>query len=195
MKNTDPKIEEIVIKQIEADENLGDHSGGSGHLSNVSYYIDHIEVLKEGHIQYFYTIEILTEFTSWPDNPPYENHYQKNIMIDANYQIVEKSEKKYYSISELPNDIAWPLVQKEINKTIVKFFAHIEWNYGENRAPFEAPPIFNQNQTFYTCELVVPDSDNYIIQVKTPFSLLTKFNEMLLNDFHYQVNDDLDLIL
>ena len=75
---TEKEIEDLVKQRIEADEKLGDQAGGSGHLSHVSYRIDSIKSKEiEGNkleITYTYTLLIESEFTYYPDNPPYEGN-------------------------------------------------------------------------------------------------------------------------
>ena len=70
--------QEIVRKKIEKDEKIGCGGSKSGHKSNVSYQIDDIKMksLKDNttQIHYSYTLYIETEFTYYPDNPPYEYH-------------------------------------------------------------------------------------------------------------------------
>ena len=74
------QIKDIVKQRIESDEKLGDQAGGSGHLGNVSYRVDSIESREiEGgklEIIYKYTLITETEFTYYPDNPPYESAHE-----------------------------------------------------------------------------------------------------------------------
>lgn len=89
------KIRDIVDYRIKMDEKLGDQAGGSGHMSHVDYVINEInEPVISGanwKIRYKYTIIITTEFTYYPDNPPYEYPHTNEIIIDAEGKIIEKS--------------------------------------------------------------------------------------------------------
>ena len=80
------KIENLVRQKIEKDEKLGHQAGGSGHMSHVSYTIDSIETKdtdeEKIEISYKYTIVVETEFTYYPDNPPYEYLYEGKLIID-----------------------------------------------------------------------------------------------------------------
>jgi hypothetical protein len=80
------KIENIVKQRIETDEKLGDQAGGSGHMGNVSYRIDNIDTreIEDGkmEIAYKYTLITITEFTYYPDNPPYESSRENTVIID-----------------------------------------------------------------------------------------------------------------
>ncbi|MFP4364147.1 MAG: hypothetical protein ACLFR1_09785 [Spirochaetia bacterium] len=40
----------------------------------------------------------------------------------------------------------WEQIQEDVVNYILKFFGYIEWNYGENRAPFEYPPEFSRKE-------------------------------------------------
>jgi hypothetical protein len=75
------EVRNIVWKQIEKDESPGEQVGGSGHLSQVDCKIDYvdepIQVPEGWEITYRYTVSITTEFTIYPDNPPWENVYEK----------------------------------------------------------------------------------------------------------------------
>jgi len=88
------KIREIVELQIKKDEKLGNQAGGSGHLSHVDFEINSIDdPVKTGEnwkIKYAYTTIITTEFTYYPDNPPYEYKHSREIIINSNYQIIEE---------------------------------------------------------------------------------------------------------
>ena len=76
----------IICSKIESDENLGDHSGGSGHLSYKEYSLNDFSVTeKTGNtlsIKYFYTISITNEFTIYPENPPAEFKKESEIIIN-----------------------------------------------------------------------------------------------------------------
>lgn len=95
------KIREIIWKQIEQDENPGEHVGGSGHLGQIDCWISEIDKLKrvaEGwEITYRYKVSITTEFTVYPDNPPYETIYEKTIIINDAGEILVKLGSKLIS--------------------------------------------------------------------------------------------------
>ncbi len=86
------EIEEIVNNIIKQDEKLGEQVGGSGHLAHNSYKIDKIEteILIDNRlrINYNYTTYIETEFTCYPDNPPYEYQHSGSIVINDNKNII-----------------------------------------------------------------------------------------------------------
>ena len=90
------EIEKIVRNKIESDEKLGDHAGGSGHMAHVSYELvqisDPIKINEGYKIDYEYKIEITTEFTYWPDNPPQTYLNQKSILINADGKIISELE-------------------------------------------------------------------------------------------------------
>ena len=92
------QLNNIVKKKIETDEVLGDQVGGSGHMGNVSYEIDKIEdpvKIEDGwKITYEYTTSVITEFTIWPDNPPYESRHSKSITVNDSGEIIKESDKE-----------------------------------------------------------------------------------------------------
>ena len=79
-------IEQLVNQQISKTETLGSRSGGSGHMGHTSYRIDEIKTKQlEGDktkISFTYTLIVETEFTYYPDNPPYESSYSGVIVVD-----------------------------------------------------------------------------------------------------------------
>ena len=94
---TDAQLQEIVKNQIEKDEKLGDQAGGSGHLGFVSYRIKKISDPEESQVEkgrtwkisYEYVTIVETEFTYYPDNPPYESLHEKTIILDDSGTIIE----------------------------------------------------------------------------------------------------------
>ena len=82
------EIEDIVKQRIETEEKLGDQVGGSGHMGNVTYRLDNIDTreIENGKLEiyYKYTLITVTEFTYYPDNPPYESSRENNIIININ---------------------------------------------------------------------------------------------------------------
>ena len=98
--DSDPR--DIVNAKIKEDEDLGEKVGGSGHLGFITYEIDKIckpEGVKTQkgqawEITYVYTIIVETEFTHYPDNPPYERKYKKTIIVDDKGNIIRESQKE-----------------------------------------------------------------------------------------------------
>jgi hypothetical protein len=88
----------VVIQNIEKNENLGEKSGGSGHLSYNSYNLEEIyPPVQKGNkweVTFKYSIFTETEFTIEPDNPPYKKTYQKTIFIDEKYEKIKENDKK-----------------------------------------------------------------------------------------------------
>jgi hypothetical protein len=82
---TKEQIEEAVHRQIESDEKPGDQAGGSGHMGYVDYTVDEIgepvEMDNGWEVSYRYTIEVTTEFTIEPDNPPYRYPKEGKVII------------------------------------------------------------------------------------------------------------------
>ena len=86
------KIEQAIKQYIESTHKLGDQAGGSGHMSNVSYNIDEFNFKEQadGNIElmFKYTLITETEFTYYPDNPPYEDHYEKQLLLNRELNII-----------------------------------------------------------------------------------------------------------
>ena len=108
---TDERLQEIIEAQIAKDEKLGGQSGGSGHLGDVGYVLDGVdEPVRLGNaweVTYRYTIIVTTEFTIYPDNPPYEYSHVKTITLDDEGGVVSEGERRLVSTSwepELPPD-------------------------------------------------------------------------------------------
>jgi hypothetical protein len=84
---TEEKIKEIVEAWIQNTGKLGSYSGGSGHLSHVTFRIDSVSsrILDNStsEISFFYTLLTETEFTCYPDNPPYETPCLATIIVDT----------------------------------------------------------------------------------------------------------------
>jgi len=99
---SDAELKEIVDAQIRKDETLGEQAGGSGHLGYVEYEIDEISPPKmveteEGQgwqLTYSYTLVVTTEFTYYPDNPPYEYKYRKTVVVDNKGELIKESPKE-----------------------------------------------------------------------------------------------------
>lgn len=90
---TGEKIEILVGAEINKREKLGFQRGGSGHMGHVSYRIDAIRLTECGkgitEIVFDYTLMVETEFTCYPDNPPYEYPASGVIRIDTDGKLVE----------------------------------------------------------------------------------------------------------
>jgi len=87
------KINQIITKYLEVSENVGEHAGGSGHLSDKSVKITKIfeaflNAPNTWEISFQYVVFVITEFTYYPDNPPHETHYKSSIIIDDLGQII-----------------------------------------------------------------------------------------------------------
>ena len=92
--------EQIMLKLepwLNSREEAGEKAGGSRHLSFVSYKVNEIlnkEKKPEGwHIDFSYTQYIETEFTYYPDNPPYEYSGKIKILMTFEGEILKKIEE------------------------------------------------------------------------------------------------------
>ena len=99
---SEEKVRKIVEANIKQNEDLGDRVGGSGHLGYISYQINEISKPKKitvdkqsgWEITYTYTLFVETEFTYYPDNPPYEYRYEKTIVVDDKGHILKEMPKE-----------------------------------------------------------------------------------------------------
>jgi len=86
------EIEAIIRKQIELLEKLGDQGSSSGHMSNISYELNDYSTheTEDGliHVEYSYTTYVETEFTYYPDNPPYGYKHKRIMIIDKEGTII-----------------------------------------------------------------------------------------------------------
>jgi hypothetical protein len=112
---SEKRLREILEAQIAKDEKLGSQSGSSGHLGDVGYALDEIdEPVRRGEgweVTYRYTIIVTTEFTIYPDNPPYEYGHEKTITLDEKGVVVSEGEKRLVSTNwetETPPDLPAP---------------------------------------------------------------------------------------
>lgn len=84
----------LILERVTKNENLGEHAGGSGHLSHTSLH--DLKVVSQKNtslgleVEYSYTLVVTTEFTIEPDNPPYEYHRKAKIIIGNNGEVVEE---------------------------------------------------------------------------------------------------------
>ena len=101
------RLKEIVEEQIARDEKLGSQAGGSGHMGDVGYVLDGIEepLRRRGgwEVTYRYTTIVTTEFTIYPDNPPYEYGYEKTITLDDDGAVVSEGERRLVSTNWEPD--------------------------------------------------------------------------------------------
>ncbi len=84
---TEEKTKDIVEAWVQNTNKLGTQTGGSGHLSHVSFRIDSVSprMLENGttEISCSYTLMIETEFTYYPDNPPCETPCSATIIVNS----------------------------------------------------------------------------------------------------------------
>ena len=84
----------LIIQKIRKDEDLGEKSGGSGHLSHTDYkirFIDKAEKSTNGwKLTYSYLLSISTEFTYYPDNPPQEYVHTVLLELDEEFNILKE---------------------------------------------------------------------------------------------------------
>ncbi|MHA1732513.1 MAG: hypothetical protein ACTSU5_11250 [Promethearchaeota archaeon] len=91
------RLEEIVRADIERKEDLGTSAGGSGHLADKGAELGYIAppvVLDTGageawRIKYTYKVQVVTEFTQYPDNPPHEYERRGQVLVDAEGNLLE----------------------------------------------------------------------------------------------------------
>ena len=115
---SEKRLQEIIEAQIAEDEKLGSQSGGSGHLGDVGFVLDGIdEPVRRGggwEVTYRYTLIVTTEFTIYPDNPPYEYGHEKTITLDDEGEVVSEGERRLVSTNwepEVPPDL--PVAEDE----------------------------------------------------------------------------------
>ncbi len=162
---TTEAVEAIIRKHITATEKLGHHGSTSGHMSHIGYSLDEFtfEETEENtiSIKYSYTTVVETEFTYYPDNPPYEYHYKKEMIIDKEHNIISDELLEYSDNFEIEM-VAADDILFEVTVYLQKVLEKIEWNYGDNRAPFKFPPeldIINN----------ADGADKYICIIETDF--------------------------
>jgi hypothetical protein len=126
------EIRKIVWDQIEKDTSPGEHAGGSGHLGHVDSRIDGFDKPRKvpggWEITYRYTVSVTTEFTIYPDNPPWEYRYEKTIFVDDKGGFIKVKSAKILSsnveqaepidsaaIGNIPDRLDEELVQRVID--------------------------------------------------------------------------------
>jgi hypothetical protein len=95
-------IHAIVEKIITKSEMINKTSGGSKHLSQKTFKIEEISpLLPATHnklngwlLSFMYSITVETEFTYYPDNPPYEYKYLKKVLISDKGAILHEFPKE-----------------------------------------------------------------------------------------------------
>ncbi len=133
-------INNVINLVLDHDVTPGDHAGGSGHLSYVSYSVK--EIIKEDvrdnilNIKCLYDTIIVTEFTIEPDNPPYVYNHEKRIML------IECDNAE----SVTSDDQVGESFEKQIIKYIDYYLLRIEQGYGDCRAPIKFPPYFHSEK-------------------------------------------------
>lgn len=83
----------------------------------------------------------------------------------------------------------WETIQQKINKYLVELLYDIEWHYGENRAPFIYPPIYETNSKkdgiSYCCSITLEDCDNFVLKYESlnPSNLFETVSEDISKRF------------
>lgn len=166
---TNEEVENIVKSYIEQVEKIGYQSGGSGHMGFVSYDLrefNFVEISEEQiKITFKYIVIVETEFTYYPDNPSQETEYEKEIIINNKKEIISErtlSGKGSWNGDDLL-DPTWLTNQTKILDFIEKLLAKIEWQYGDNRAPFKYPPEFIEETGKFKCIVTLEDDGGKLI--------------------------------
>ena len=145
---TKEEIAEIIKKKITEDEKPGEQTGGSGHLGYKSFEIKNIETKEiennKVKIIYDYIVTVETEFTYYPDNPPYQYPHKKKIIINSEGKIIHEKEIDNSVENNSINEKEWLEIQDKINSYLTDVLFKIEWHYGEGRAPFVFLPDYTE---------------------------------------------------
>lgn len=84
--HNDEQIRKLITSWINKEEKPGERAGGSGHLGQLSYRIfsiDDPESLEDGwKVCFKYEVEVFTEFTYLPDNPPHRYMKEGFLVLD-----------------------------------------------------------------------------------------------------------------
>ena len=142
------EIKTIIEGLILRDEKMGEQAAGSGHLAYKDFSINDIQILCQEaggptRVIYDYTLSTVSEFTVYPDNPPFEERFRKEILLNSAGEIISESKKEYLDAGNSPIFDGWEMVKGEILNLVELFLLKIEWRYGDNRAPLFYPPEFN----------------------------------------------------
>ena len=87
-------LNQLIWNQINLRHKLGEGTGGSGHLGNVSASIEDVQELKSNkkeldlEVTYQYSIHVESEFTVYGENEPVADIYEHLLLI-KNGQVVE----------------------------------------------------------------------------------------------------------
>ncbi len=133
-------IKNVINLVLDHDVKPGDHAGGSGHLSYVSYTVK--EIIKEEirdkilNIRCLYDTVIVTEFTIEPDNPPYIYNHEKRIML------IESEDAE----GVLSDGHVAESFEKQIIRYVDYYLLKIEQGYGDCRVPVKFPPYFHSEK-------------------------------------------------
>jgi hypothetical protein len=179
-------INNVISLVLNHDVKPGDHAGGSGHLSYVSYTIK--EVIKEDvhdnilKIKCLYDTIIVTEFTLEPHNPPYIYNHEKKIMLI-----------EYNNGDKVPSD--FPVgggFERQIIRYVDYYLLRIEQGYGDCRAPVKFPPYFHSEKRedivplYYAFIDVDLGEDETMAFVSTnPSSILTSIKKVFKDRFGF----------
>ena len=94
---TKDQIESIVRKWIADKEILGENTGENGHPANKDYELETIhepESTSTGwKVGFDYTVFVTTEFTAYPDNPPYEYPKKGVLELDRQGNLISEQEE------------------------------------------------------------------------------------------------------
>jgi hypothetical protein len=143
---TKEEIAEIVKKKIADEEKPGELAGESGHLGYKSFELKNIDIIETDNTKveviYDYIVTVETEFTYFPDNPPYQYSHRKLIIINSEGKIISETEIDNSVDKNSINNKEWLETQEKINSFLTDILLKIEWHYGEGRAPFVFPAEF-----------------------------------------------------
>ena len=136
MKN-DQITDKVITLVLDHDVKPGDHAGGSGHLSYVSYSIKDVskKQIEDNFMEIIclYDKYIVTEFTYEPDNPPYRSSHEKCILLTFCDELDNRR-----SVKETDSET----FRNQINQVIEYYLVQIEQGYGDCRAPVKFPPYY-----------------------------------------------------
>lgn len=200
---TEEELKSFLDRKIKSDEDIGEHAGGSGHLSDVGYELKDYssKELSESKLEiiYQYIVYVTTEFTYYPDNPPYEYPHKKKLIVDNEMKILSEEElhSDYTSNRSEAEDLdviefEWVTAQDDIKKYIEELLTRIEWKYGDNRAPIKYPPTFgtevdSENKQKYKCIIGVENGDDekLVFKSENPLNLVDQVKRDLGNRYKF----------
>jgi hypothetical protein len=105
---TEEHIQRALQHRLDRIENAGEHAGGSGNLGEISVKITKIEPAESvaplrWRVAFEYTVFVVSEFTSYPDNPPHESHYRSAVLFDETGEIAGEEPKEAVEGPNLDN--------------------------------------------------------------------------------------------